>query len=161
MKNLIFLLLTSLLWSCGNKSAKVTARHAVSVQENYEQAGRGVKLSVSHQYGAALSGLVPLPFPHIYSPLTVPIQSDGIDLTLTIDSTGIRYEAKAHPVSRTQTVEIREQQHQARIQTESQSTVSESVKTKRGFPWYWVLIGIVLVVAVVVWKVFKTNFKLF
>lgn len=152
---------TALLMSCGNKTAKVTSRQAVSVREEYEHTGSGVTLSVTHQYGAALSGLVPLPFPQLHSPLTVPIRSQGIDLTLHIDSSGIRYEAKAHPVSRTQTVAINEQEEKTNINTQSSSKVAESVQNQRGIRWYWIVLAVLLVLLLIGWKVFKTNFKLF
>lgn len=149
--------------SCRSKSTALLKRDSVSYQQqSSESSTRDRALSTEH-FGDTLWGRVPLPFlsPQVpgVNTTVIPVKSAGIDLTLTIDSTGITYEVIAKPVSKTT---ITETETKTESKSKSEAVVSEKQKSKevkQGIPWWLILIGILLVLILVAWRILKNHFN--
>jgi hypothetical protein len=87
------------------------------------------------------------------------VQSSGINLELTLDSQGISYRAIAKPVAK---VTVKETETKAQQSSTAQVILKEELKTKevkQGFPWWLILIGVLLVLSWLALRVLKTHFK--
>ena len=150
--------------SCRSKSTALVKKETATYQQQTSESSTRERASSTEHFGDKLSGRVPLPLsrPNVPGVTTViPVSSAGIDLTLTIDSTGINYEVVAKPVSKTSVAET-ETQSKSSLQASAITQEEEKSKeTKPGIPWWIILIGIVLVVIAIGVRGLKSKFKLF
>lgn len=151
--------------SCRSKSTALLNKEVVAYQQQTSESSSRDKVLTYEHFGDTLRGRVPLPFlqpsaPGV-GPLVFPVKSSGIDLEFTLDSTGISYRAVAKPVAK---VSIRETETKAQQSSTAQVILKEELKTKevkQGFPWWLILIGVLLLLSWIAIRVFKSHFKLF
>jgi hypothetical protein len=151
--------------SCRSKQKSLLSKEMTAYHQHTSETQTQNRALSVEQFGDTLRGRVPLPYPSPnmpgIMPFRIPVQSSGISLEFTLDSTGISYQAIAKPVAK---VQIQESASQTQEVSQSEAVLKEEIKqkeVKQGIPWWLILLGVLLVVAILAWRVFKINFKPF
>lgn len=151
--------------SCVSKKKSVSSVESSQYHQHDSESQTQNRALSLEQFGDTLRGRVPLPYPSPLmpgiSPIRIPVQSSGISLELTLDSAGISYQAIAKPVAK---VQIQESESHTKETTQSEAVLKEEVKqkeVKQGIPWWLILLGVLIGLAMVAWRVFKNQFKPF
>lgn len=101
-------------------------------------------------YGDTLQGLIPIRIPRGSDPITIPVESGGIALELTLTDSTVGYRAVAKPVARSQLSYGESKTEDRRRETEERSEQASDVEKKsRGFPW-WIWVVVILAAALAV-----------
>lgn len=113
---------------------------------------RELKLE-TFNYGDTLQGLIPIRIPRGSAPITIPFESQGIALELTLTDSTVGYRAVAKPVARSQLSYGESKTEDRSVKTEEQTSEAESVEKKSwGFPWWvWLIAIIAAALAVLRW----------
>ena len=149
--------------SCRSKQKSLLKKEMVTYQQQTSESHTLDRaLSVEH-FGDTLWGRVPLPFSSPVAPgatpLIIPVSSSGINLELTVDSEGITYRAIAKPMAK---MTVQETETQTSKSGTSEAVVKEVIKNKevkQEVPWWLILIGILLVLILVAWRILKNHFN--
>lgn len=152
--DMILMLFLLLVLSSCRTVRKSTAESSRSSRIETEaiQVGRELKLE-RFEFGDTLTGLIPIRIPRGSPPVTIPVESGGIVLELTLTDSTVGYRAVARPVARSQLSYGENKTEDRRRETEDRSETTEEVERKsRGFPWWvWLIAVIAAALAVLRW----------
>ena len=155
MVRLIITLVLALLIFSSCKTVKRSSSQSSQSSRTETEAiltNRELKLETLN-YGDTLRGLVPIRIPRGSAPITIPVESQGIALELTLTDSTVGYRAVAKPVARSQLSWEENQTEDRRRETEEQSSETATVEKKsRGFPWWvWLIAIVAAALAVLRW----------
>lgn len=160
----VAVMLLLMVGACGSKKKGLMKTETIYYQQQASETSTRHRAVSVEQYGDTLRGSIPLPFqfpstPGVSFPYILPVSSQGLDLEITLDSAGVSYRAIAKPTAK---VNIRESESKTQESSSIQAVVKEEQKTKevkQGIPWWLILIGILLVLILVAWRLLKNHFN--
>jgi len=155
MVRLIITLVLALLILSSCKTVKRSSSQSSKSSRTETEAilvNREMKLETKH-YGDTLKGLIPLRIPRGSVPITIPFESQGIALELTLTDSTVGYRAVAKPVARSQLSYGESKTEDRSVTVEEQSSETAEVEKKsRGFPWWvWLIAIVAAALAVLRW----------
>ena len=163
MERLILTLaLFLIVCACGSvKKLKTKWSYKRDLKEEVERLRESMKLEVL-EYGDTLTGTIPLRALG-RMPMVVPVRSKGLELELTITDSTLSYKSIARPVARSSLSWEGERQSSSQAIKTTETSEEKSKERKAFTPPWWLIVGIVLAVAVLVLRllnIISNPFKL-